>query len=75
MLSIQVFRSLIFAEGNSNKFWKIELNSSSHTVVYGRVGTSVQTQTKDFADDAAARNSWTLALRQAGKLGDLGRLH
>ncbi len=51
-------RHLTFSEGSSHKFWKIELDGSSHTVVYGRIGTNGQTQTKDFNDEAAARKSF-----------------
>jgi predicted DNA-binding WGR domain protein len=43
-----------FAEGTSNKFWAIRLEGKSFTVTFGRVGTSGQVQTKDFASEEEA---------------------
>lgn len=62
-------RHLTFSDGSSNKFWMIELDGSSHTVTYGRIGTDGQTQTKDFADDASARKSYDKLLAEKLKKG------
>lgn len=62
-------RSLTFSDGSSNKFWTIELDGSSHTVTYGRIGTAGQTQTKDFADDAAAQKSYDKLVAEKLKKG------
>src|SRR5262249_4331724 len=43
-----------FSDDKSSKFWEIGTSGSSVTVRYGRIGTSGQTQTKDFADESAA---------------------
>jgi len=43
------------SEGSSNKFWEIEVDGSSHTVRYGKIGTDGQTNTKSFASAEAAR--------------------
>jgi predicted DNA-binding WGR domain protein len=51
-------RHLTFSEGSAHKFWKIELDGSSHTVTFGRIGTAGQSQTKEFEDDDAARKSF-----------------
>lgn len=40
---------LVYSEGSSNKFWSISTLDNSYTVVYGKVGTNGQTQTKTFA--------------------------
>jgi DNA ligase 1 len=42
------------SEGGAAKFWEIEVSGKQHTVRYGRIGTSGQAKTKDFADAAAA---------------------
>ncbi|WP_061246695.1 WGR domain-containing protein [Leptospira noguchii] len=52
---------LIFKEGNSNKFWQIEVSGNSFTVIYGKTGFSGQTQTKNFDDKETC-------LREAKKL-------
>jgi uncharacterized protein (TIGR02996 family) len=48
-------RTFEFTDGKSNKFWNIELEGSNFTVTFGKIGTSGQTQTKEFADDAKAK--------------------
>jgi len=62
-------RRLVFNDGSSNKFWHIELDGSSHTVHFGRVGTAGQTQTKDFGDDAAARKAYDKLVGEKLKKG------
>lgn len=48
-------RTFEFKDAKSNKFWNIELSGSSFTVTFGRIGTTGQTQTKEFVDKAAAK--------------------
>lgn len=62
-------RELTFQEGSSNKFWKIELDGSSHTVQYGRVGTNGQTQTKTFDSAAEAKKSFDKLVAEKLKKG------
>jgi predicted DNA-binding WGR domain protein len=62
-------RHLTFSEGSSHKFWKIELDGSSHTVTYGRIGTAGQSQTKDFKDDDAARKSFDKLIAEKTQKG------
>ena len=38
-------RNLEYRDGSSNKFWRIELAGTSHTVTFGRIGTTGQTKT------------------------------
>jgi len=44
-----------FADDKSSKFWEIDVAGTNVTVRYGRIGAAGQTQTKSFADEAAAR--------------------
>jgi uncharacterized protein (TIGR02996 family) len=48
-------RRFEFRDGQSAKFWAIELAGRSFTVSYGKIGSAGQTQTKDFPDDAQAK--------------------
>lgn len=41
-------------DGKSSKFWEIDTQGSTLSVRFGRIGTNGQTQTKEFADSAAA---------------------
>jgi predicted DNA-binding WGR domain protein len=46
---------LEFKDGKSSKFWQIKVSGSSHTVRYGRIGTSGQEKSKSFESPAVAR--------------------
>ncbi len=48
-------RSFTYSDAKSHKFWNIELTGTSFTVTYGRQGTAGTSQTRTFADEAAAR--------------------
>ncbi len=41
-------RTFQFSDAKSHKFWTIDVQGSSFTVTYGKVGTAGQTQTKAF---------------------------
>ncbi len=41
-------------DGSSSKFWQIELEGTSFTTRYGRIGTDGQTSTKTFSDPETA---------------------
>jgi predicted DNA-binding WGR domain protein len=43
-------KHLKYIDGNSDKFWQIEVDGSEYTVTYGRNGTSGTSQTKAFND-------------------------
>lgn len=58
-----------FSEGSSNKFWTIELEGSSFTVVFGKIGAAGQTQTKNFASDEEARNAYNKLVAEKIKKG------
>ncbi len=46
-----------FQEGNSSKFWAIDVQGPRFTVQFGRIGTAGQEQAKEFASDAEAQNA------------------
>lgn len=48
-------RHFEFVEGSSSKFWDVTTSGKDVTVRFGRIGTAGQTQTKSFADAAAAQ--------------------
>lgn len=48
-------RELIYMDAKSSKFWNIQLEGSSHTVTYGRIGSAGQSATKPFASEELAR--------------------
>lgn len=48
-------RRFEFSEGDSQKFWEINLEDCRHTVRYGRLGTVGQTKTKSFASPSEAQ--------------------
>jgi uncharacterized protein (TIGR02996 family) len=60
-------RTFKFADDKSYKFWNIELQGTSFTVIYGRIGTKGQTQTKDFDTPAKAQKAYDKLI--AEKLG------
>lgn len=62
-------RHLTFSDGSSHKFWKIELDGSSHTVSFGKIGTAGQTQTKDFKSDDEARKAFDKLVAEKTKKG------
>lgn len=43
-------KHLKYIDGNSDKFWQIEVNGLEYTVTYGRNGTNGTSQTKTFTD-------------------------
>src|SRR5262245_22902545 len=60
-------RELVYMDAKSSKFWSIDLSGSSHTVTYGRIGTTGQSATKSFPSEEAARKDMEKLVRE--KLG------
>ena len=58
-----VQKYLEFNDGQSHKFWCIEVQGGAFAVIYGKVGSSGQKQCKSFADEAQAQKE---ALRLVG---------
>jgi predicted DNA-binding WGR domain protein len=55
---------LVYMDATSSKFWNIELSGNSHTVTYGRIGTTGQTATKSFPSEDAARKDMDKLIRE-----------
>jgi predicted DNA-binding WGR domain protein len=47
-------RRFEFVGGSSYKFWEVQVQGKDVVIRFGRIGTSGQTQTKNFPDAAAA---------------------
>jgi len=60
-----------FQDDKSDKFWQITVEGSSHTVHFGRRGTTGQAQTKDFGSDAEAQKSAEKLIAEKVKKGYL----
>ncbi len=59
-------RRFEFRDGSSAKFWAIEVDGTTITTRWGRIGTDGQTKSKAFADTAAAEKA--AAKQIAGKV-------
>lgn len=47
-------RRFEFVEGNSSKFWEIELSGTTYTTTWGRIGTAGSSKTKECPTEARA---------------------
>ena len=47
-------RRFEFVQGGSNKFWQLTVQGTEVSVAYGRIGTTGQTNNKQFATTADA---------------------
>ncbi len=52
------FKRFEYTQGTSNKFWSIDLDGNSHTVIYGRIGNPGRTLTKKFTNKHEAKKSY-----------------
>ncbi len=57
-------REFQLIEGTSKKFWTIELDGTTHTVQFGRIGTAGQTQTKQFKTPEEAQKAYEKLVRE-----------
>ncbi|QJW96557.1 WGR domain-containing protein [Frigoriglobus tundricola] len=62
-------RTFQFSDAKSHKFWNIDVQGTSFTVTYGKIGTTGQTQTKTFASDAAAQAEADKLVKEKTKKG------
>lgn len=62
-------RCFIFQDDKSQKFWNIDIGETSFTVNYGRLGTTGQTSTKEFATAEAAEKAAVKAIAEKIKKG------
>ena len=58
-----------FSEGSSNKFWQIELDGTSFTTTYGRIGTDGQTSLKEFDSEEQAKREYEKLIAEKVKKG------
>lgn len=57
------------SDGSSSKFWTVTVDGKSHTVRYGRIGTTGQTKTKTFDSSAGATAAAEKLIEQKTKKG------
>ena len=62
-------REFHFQDGNSQKFWAIDVEGPRFTVQFGRLGAAGQTQTKEFGSDAEARAAADKLIAEKTKKG------
>jgi uncharacterized protein (TIGR02996 family) len=62
-------RRFEFRDAKSAKFWSIDLQGKRFTVCFGKIGTTGQTQSKDFADAAKANNEHDKLVAEKVKKG------
>ena len=61
-------KSLKYIDGNSDKFWEINVTGFEFTVTYGKNGTSGTSQTKSFStDEECLRNAEKLVSEKLKK--------
>ena len=61
-------RRFEFEEGSSSKFWEVEIDDSSVTTWWGKIGTGGQSKTKDFGtSDKAQKEYDKLVAEKVGK--------
>ncbi len=62
-------RRFEFSEGSSNKFWEIQLDGTSFTTTYGKIGTDGQTSMKEWPDEAKAQKEYDKLVAEKTKKG------
>lgn len=58
-----------FVEGSSSKFWEIELDGTSFTTRYGKIGTDGQTSLKEWDSEAKAQKEYDKLVTEKVKKG------
>lgn len=58
-----------FVEGSSSKFWEIELDGTSFTTTYGRIGTDGQTSIKEWDTEEKAKKEYDKLVAEKTKKG------
>ena len=56
-------------DGKSSKFWEIELDDSSFTTRWGRIGTAGQETSKDFDSRGEAKREYDKLVAEKTKKG------
>jgi predicted DNA-binding WGR domain protein len=58
-----------FSEGSSNKFWQIDLEGTSFTTTYGRLGTDGQSSLKEYDSEEKAKKEYDKLVAEKVKKG------
>lgn len=58
-----------FVEGKSSKFWEIELDGTSFTTTYGRIGTDGQSSLKEYDSEEKAQREYDKLVAEKVKKG------
>ena len=56
-------------EGNSNKFWEIEITGKNFTVTYGKLGTKGQSLSKSFDTEEKCQKEANKLIAEKTKKG------
>jgi uncharacterized protein (TIGR02996 family) len=62
-------RHFEFRDGQSAKFWGIDLQGKRFTIRFGKIGTAGQTQVKEFADEQRAKKEHDKLVAEKTKKG------
>jgi predicted DNA-binding WGR domain protein len=62
-------RRFEFEEGNSSKFWEIQLDGESLTTCWGKIGTAGQSKTLDFDSEEEAKKQYDKLVAEKTKKG------
>jgi len=58
-----------FVEGKSSKFWEIEMDGTSFTTTYGRIGTDGQSSMKEYDSEEKAQREYDKLVAEKVKKG------
>ena len=58
-----------FIEGSSSKFWQIDLDGSSFTTTYGKIGTDGQMSMKEYDSPEKAKKEYDKLVAEKTKKG------
>ncbi len=62
-------RRFEFVEGSSSKFWEIQLEGSSFTTRYGKIGTEGQMSMKEYESEDKAKKEYDKLVAEKSKKG------
>ncbi len=67
--STGAYRYFEFVDDKSSKFWKISLDGTAFTVVFGKIGTAGQAKTKDYGSEEKAKGEYEKLIREKTNKG------
>ncbi|AXE18469.1 hypothetical protein DR864_12245 [Runella rosea] len=66
---ISMTKNLIFQDDFSNKFWRVSVENSTLTVIYGRIGTAGRSDSKEFPSNLEAEKEANKLIAEKLKKG------